>query len=484
MKLLNACLTFIFILIFQNVLCAQSFITRDIKSFGAKGDGKTNDHDAFEKAASFFNNRGGNGKLVIAKGKYIVGKQTFTGGQPGKPAYDGEDVLHFTRIKNFTIQGTSGATLKYRDSLRFGAFDPSTGLPYEHGNNLFVKFNYIAIAGNCILLDNCSNVTVTNLVLDGNNQHLVLGGVYGDVGRQVPHNGIFIKNSNSIAINNVDVSNFGLDGITVSNKASKQTDSISIVNSSFQYNARQGLSWVGGNNLYVKNSKFNNTGKGAFSSAPAAGVDIEAEVGPVRNGVFEGCEFINNAGLGVGADSGDSGDCIFTNCTFWGTTSWALFITKPGFTFKNCNIYGSFANGYNSPDEKNATTFSGCTFEDKPYNGKEPYGKFLIESNNRKRVTFTDCKFIANKKKLCWISMPASATPEEKYQFNNCSFVVNNASYSHGDFVAVVKGIAFKNCTFDFKNPEAKGKGYLLSGYSEKYNADLGGNKIIYSGVK
>ncbi len=68
---------------------SQSYITRDIKSFGAKGNGKTNDNAAFEKAAEFFNKRGGNGKLIISKGKYIVGKQSFTGGQLNQAAYTG-----------------------------------------------------------------------------------------------------------------------------------------------------------------------------------------------------------------------------------------------------------------------------------------------------------------------------------------------------------------------------------------------------------
>ena len=54
---------------------AQNNITKTIQSFGAKGDGKTNDTEAFTKAAAFFNDRGGNGTLLISKGIYIVGKQ-------------------------------------------------------------------------------------------------------------------------------------------------------------------------------------------------------------------------------------------------------------------------------------------------------------------------------------------------------------------------------------------------------------------------
>src|SRR6476661_3879507 len=70
---------------------AQRFITKDIKFFGARGDGKTNDHEAFLKAADYFNKRGGHGKLFISKGIYIVGRQTFTAGKNGKSAYEGSD---------------------------------------------------------------------------------------------------------------------------------------------------------------------------------------------------------------------------------------------------------------------------------------------------------------------------------------------------------------------------------------------------------
>ena len=95
MKLSLSCFIFLFLLFLYRTSFAQKYIVKDIKSFGAKGNGKTNDQKAFQKAAAYFNNRGGNGKLIISKGIYIIGKQTFTGGKPNKPAYEGEDVLHF-----------------------------------------------------------------------------------------------------------------------------------------------------------------------------------------------------------------------------------------------------------------------------------------------------------------------------------------------------------------------------------------------------
>ena len=57
------------------VVLSQTYVTKSILEFGAKGDGKTNDHEAFVKAASFFTQRKGHGKLIIPRGIYIVGKQ-------------------------------------------------------------------------------------------------------------------------------------------------------------------------------------------------------------------------------------------------------------------------------------------------------------------------------------------------------------------------------------------------------------------------
>src|SRR5258705_12123316 len=92
----------IFFLLFF-VAQSQTRVVKDIKSFGAKGDGKNNDQAAFQKAADYFNKRGGNGKLIISKGTYIVGKQSFTGGKQNQLAYTGEDVMHFKNINNLNI---------------------------------------------------------------------------------------------------------------------------------------------------------------------------------------------------------------------------------------------------------------------------------------------------------------------------------------------------------------------------------------------
>lgn len=451
----------------------QKMVTRDIKSFGAKGDGRTNDHDAFKKAADFFNKREGYGKLIISKGVYVVGKQLITGSNGERFNWEGQDVLHFTGVRNLTIEGMPGAALRYTGGLKFGSFDPRTSRP-RAGDGYFVNVRYAASLGHCIFIDMSQNIIIKGLELDGNSNGILLGGIYGDVGRQLPHYGIFIQNSRQITVQNVNAHHFGLDGICVANVKSNIPDKIRLLDSKFNYNARQGFSWIGGNDLYARNCQFNHTGKGKFSSAPGAGLDIEAEYGPIRNGIFENCEFIDATGCCMVADSGDSGQITFNNCLFWSSTTWTVWTTKPGYTFNKCRIYGPIVHGYDSPTEKDATKFIGCFIEDRPYAGKQPAGEFLIESNHRRRVKFENCTMTANYKKLFWFEVPVAWKAQEKYQLINCNFTANSTSFGQGDYIGVLRGAYYKNTTFKHSQK------YYINTCCDAYNHDGGGNKNLF----
>jgi len=175
-----------------------------------------------------------------------------------------------------------------------------------------------------------------------------------------------------------------------------------------EYNARQGLSWVGGIGLTAYNCKFNHTGKGAFAGNPGAGVDIEAEESVCRGGRFINCEFINNDGVGMVADSGDGGYTTFENCTFWGTTSWATWNTKPGMVFNSCNFYGSIVHAFGSTSHPElATKYNHCHFEDKEHPDYGVYRyPFLIvhDMPDGSNVTFDDCDIVANEIKSLWLT--------------------------------------------------------------------------------
>ncbi len=469
---MNRFLLIVFSFLFLNTGQAQ-MVVRTIHSFGAKGDGTANDHNAFMAAAEFFNKRGGNGILRIPAGTYLVGRQIINQTDPLRARWHGLDVLSFKAVKNMTISADSGAVIKYVNGLRFGTFEPRTGNPRQGDANFFDNRSAANI-GNCIYFENSENILIEGIEIDGNSSNVFLGGYYGGIGRQLRHDGIHIKNSRKVTVQNVFVHHMSLDGICIANEKSDIPDAIRLLGSRFNYNGRQGLSWIGGNDLYAQNCQFNHTGKGRFHSAPASGVDVEAEVGPVRNGLFEHCEFVDNEGVCMVAESGDGADVTFNHCLFWSSTTWSIWVNKPGFTFNHCTVYGPVVHGYDANNEREATKFYDCVFEDKPYHGKHPPEPFLINTNDRRRMRFENCQFTVNYKKLFWISGPNRPRAEENYQLINNNFVHNHTLHNNGDFVFVMRGVFYRNNNFWFSNR------YFTEGCCSdtRINMDGGGNSF------
>ncbi|RYY09324.1 MAG: hypothetical protein EOO36_22420, partial [Cytophagaceae bacterium] len=252
---------------------AQATLHKDLKKdFGAVGDGRTNDQPAFARAADFFNKRAqtpaGTGRAVlhVPRGTYRVG-QPGPGGTP--------DLLLLRDCRNLSILGDDSATttIRYADSLRYGAFDPATHLPYEAPTAWFTDRNYAIGLGTCLTMQRCENVEIANLTLDGNSPHLVVGGHWGDTGIQLGGDGVFIGNSRRIRLRRLAVHHFGRDGAQTLNHLAKSIDDpaqegISLENCRFDYNGRQGLSITGVNGLRAVNCSFSHTGRGLI---PALG---------------------------------------------------------------------------------------------------------------------------------------------------------------------------------------------------------------------
>ncbi len=369
--------------------------------------------------------------------------------------------------------------------MYFETFVPETGKSSTNGNNFFT-ISHAATIGNAIVLSNCTDIQINKIELDGNSSSIALGGIYGDVGRQLPHSGILIENSTSVVISQIKVHYFGLDGIIISNAtgSSKKKDRLMITKSLFEYNGRQGLSWVGGNDLTVTQSGFNHTGKGKFYSPPGAGVDIEAEVGTVANGKFVDCEFINNTGCGLVADSGPSSDCLFVNCKFWGVTNWSIWAKKPSFTFDHCKIYGSIVHGHDAKNDLEAMKFLNCVFEDLPYTGKEPYGNFLIEENYARRLRFENCTMRAHKKKVAWLGWCADWKPEEKYQLINCTLEYTGNNQPDSEWVGIFRNVRFTNTSLTISHTLAEKKKYYWNGIGENSNISNSAKNTLRIGKK
>jgi hypothetical protein len=218
-------------------------------------------------------------------------------------------------------------------------------------------------------------------------------------------------------------------------------------------NARQGLSWVGGIGLTVRNSRFNHTGRARFSSAPGAGVDIEAEDSVNRNGLFENCEFINNTGPGLVADSGDSANITVRDSTFWGITNYSIWSNKPFMRFESCDFHGTAIRAYGSRTEPEAATqFVNSSFDDfaHPLYGQPYIFRALVdvEGGDGHNVTFDGCTFTATQSQSLFVLDQDLDDP----------VVVKNSSFIHqyeNDIQATLSGVFLQNVHFseEFASP-------------------------------
>lgn len=375
------------------------------EQYGAVGDGITNDSQAFTSLSNAVNAAGG-GLVILRAVTYVVGRHESdpTGAYAFAPAV----IMTFEGCtKDVTIEG-NGACLRCQDGLRFGTFDPATGLPtsnampYTGTGELASPYRGMIIAQNC-----SGKVVIKDLELDGNIQRLSIGGQYGDTGWQIPAYGIqLINNAGGELVQNVHLHHQPVDGILIDAPVARATETelVSVVS---EYNVRQGCSVNGGSNFSFSSCKFNHSGKAGMTSAPGAGVDIEAETSPIRNLKFSGCEFADNTGAGLVADSGDSANATFDNCRFVGTTNWAAWPRKPSFKFTNCVFVGSICCTYGDTDLTKAAQFVACSFYDDPalsptgqvYNASFP----IADLSNYANVLFDTCTFkLTNDEVLPW----------------------------------------------------------------------------------
>lgn len=448
---------------------AAAILRKDLKvDFGARGDGRTNDQAAFERAAEFFNQRAraANGAatppavLRIPKGVYLVGRQDANN--------QGINVLNLAGCRNLTITGDDSATteIRYASGLRYGSFDPETKRPFESPNAYFTEGKFAFSVGTCFVLQGCDNVQITNLAFDGNSARMEVGGHWGDTGIQLQFDGIFVSNSRHIALRRLSLHHFGRDGIQVLNHLAKSLDDparedILLENSTCNYNGRQGLSLTGVNGFRAVNCNFSHTGRVVPASTgrplfsnPGAGVDLEPQDGYVTNVSLENCRFVDNAGQGIVSDwvnesyPAATKNIVVADGLLWSTSNWSAWITQPGYLFRNCRIYGSFVHGCHAATAAQATRFVGCTFEDRPYHGQSAYGAFTLHSDSHaSRMSFTDCRFVGTHNYLIH-AVPATPDTANLFRFRNCSFLYDYAQPPQGSYDKILGGVLSGNTVF------------------------------------
>ncbi len=419
----------------------------DVRRYGARGDGRTNDTSAFRQASEALTAAGG-GDLVIPAGTYVVGRQRTTG-EAGTQRFASETIVRIEGCRRPVRILGGGAVLQAAPGLRFGSFDPVTGGPSSPPALPFTDYSHRADAylGMLVLVGN-EDVEVSRIELDGNSAGLVLGGPWGDSGRQCSATGIYAYGNRRLRLDDVHTHHHGLDGITigfVGLTASSPAAPHRLTRVRSEYNARQGLSIVGAIDLTADRCTFSHTGRGGFASTPAAGVDVEAEDSVVRRVELSRCEMIDNEGYAFIADTGDSADIRVRDSLIWGTPdAGALWPRKPGMAFEGCRIYGWVVNAFGSSDPAQATRFTRCVFEDRPHPqfGPPKTGLALLEFDGQ-NVILDGCTVTANRTRSVLFGDPST-----REIVRGCTLEHRHAGLSNGDYQAQINGAAIEGTTF------------------------------------
>lgn len=371
-------------------------VRKSIRDFGALGNGIQNDSWAFMRASRYIASLQSTNtpfELFIPKGIYLVGLQSRRGevlknGElrvqaPSYEAYYAPILLDLTGVSNVKIYGEPGTVIKYRDGIKYGAFDAATEQKYQPDKMPFTNSYYAAAGGVFLLIHHSRNVEISNLELDGNLPGLNIGGNFGDLGIQLGHIGVYLSSqSENILLSKIHAHHFGLDGFHVRDRDTLD-NSLKIMDyCRAEFNGRQGCSWTGGNNLYCFNSVFANTGQSRVSSAPGAGLDIEPESGgsSCTNGYFEQCAFYNNKQYALLATS-TAKDRIsrghqFVKCAFIGNQSPALKSPGSPARFISCHFIGALVSPSGSLTEP--LEFVACNFTDQSDQLPQTYSKLAI----------------------------------------------------------------------------------------------------------
>lgn len=350
------------------------------EDFGAVAGDDINDVDlaaantaAFQRLSEYVNTVGGGVAITIPGKTYVVGAQTFAGA-PGKGySYRGADVLFIHDCTKPVVINSEGARFRLVNGLRYGSFDPTTGAPNAPAMPNWNPDNSADCGTMLRFENNAGGISIRGAVeLDGNLAGLIIGGQFGDTGRQNRANGIRELKNSSFYAENVYAHHHALDGIACVYPGAVNGGPMTprtFVNCKSEYNGRQGMSWVGGIGMTAINCKFNRTGKAVNSgtgtmlySAPGSGLDIEAEGSVCRRGLFINCDLINNTNTAMVASVGDSADVRFIGCTFGGN----IWPDMPGFKFEQCKFHGNIMHLYGHSDPAKASSFDDCVFTDAP----------------------------------------------------------------------------------------------------------------------
>jgi hypothetical protein len=256
----------------------------NVKTFGARGDGLTDDYDALQAAAAYVCRHPGT-TLLFPPGTYRISRYRITGG----PSENSVRNIRYTGCRNVTISGY-GARIEVQGDFRRTA-DLTTGPVRTSYKNGVIPFEII----------NSSDFTIQGFELNGSADHMTRDPGVGEGANA----GILTTRCRRYILQDIYVHHFPTDGITLGGNSEIADQDATLRRITAANNGRQGLSVIQVRAATISSSIFKLTGRtgGAYGShAPAAGVDVEPVRAPpqedLKTGalVFDRCRFEDNLG--------------------------------------------------------------------------------------------------------------------------------------------------------------------------------------------
>ncbi|AZV43746.1 hypothetical protein BAOM_3137 [Peribacillus asahii] len=281
----------------------KNIVTVDVKSFGAKGDGVTDDSVAIQNAIATLPKTGG--KLLFPPGVYLHGDGVTTGysytpnpSYPNRPLEDAEHPVDIGRDIRFIFKDYDNLTIS-----GYGATIQS------HDNNGECRNNSI------LTFENCTNLRIEGLKIDGRSQFRepVLGD-YNTGKGYADRSNIYIKFGENITLQDVESNYSMMDGVFLFGNETTSLSNVRVVNCNCYYNYRQGMTISSVNDCVVDGGNYSFTGV-LRGTLPKAGIDVEADAHESYNVAIKNAKFDSNAVSGL-ALSFRGSNITVEQCTF------------------------------------------------------------------------------------------------------------------------------------------------------------------------
>jgi hypothetical protein len=348
---------------------SQSNKSINVKEWGAKGDGISDDYYALLKIADTVSKMG-NAEVFFPAGVYKINQY-----------HDGKN-----NLKDIIFRNCNG--LKITGEKAIISVMGNFYRPITRRGNKHVFSNISAIIP--FRFFNCNNLQIEGIEINGNVNEMTREKGVNETGGHL----LLLTNCKNVNISDLNLHHAQTDGIMITGE---KNESITMNNLVSSNNARQGMSIIQLINGTFKNCRFINTGitGGKYGRhAPSAGIDIEPDkktTQVVKNIKFENCLFENNVGSQFVSSFPTTTDSVyFEKCTFNSSDSsskYTIIVNAKGINFNYCTF--NCRNGSIYPAwqmEGSSATFNNCTIN------SNTNGIVAVVNFTTSKVTMENCK--------------------------------------------------------------------------------------------